>query len=502
MITDKSKKLFRILTVLLLIALALGVLCSCEDDDDLSGEFLSGEPSAWNQEKPYDQYAIVLPINCSVDVYAAAEALAAKLAENTGAFADLFYAHESTPSGKRVCHIFIGDTGDESSQKYLGRFRAEDTGYRFRDGAVHIGGRTEVSVLASIELFKNEVVVYADEEFFMNDGKEVFLSAEYEVSSIKLAGVSVGEYTLVYPAARADIREMAEAFRDVLLEESGFYLSVKADSDVARGTRAIILGDCRLTGVSLPDVRTDRATVSTYSSGIMILCEESFGLRYALDELWGTLLDLDADKSSDVRIEPYTEYTFDIKTTDVFTLRSRQESLSLNELLSAVEILRDNPSGIYRIEGIGDDSMGYIFGNFADDYKLTKISEGIYTMSARSMQVEHLAIDGAVFTDYLTSGGHMLRMIDLFDADAVDMTVLQDKTTPHSLIFTKKEKSAVADIFSFADSFWQIGEDDMASMVLSSVFATGEQMWADNTYASSKNGFYYSGFSLTAAYTD
>lgn len=504
MITDKSKKFFRIVTLFLVVSLAFSVLCSCaKDDSEPSGEFLSGEPSAWDQEHPYDSYAIVLPINCSTDVHEAIEALATKLAENTGAFVDIFYSHETIPSGKKVCHIFIGDTGDEASQKYLGKFRAEDKGYRFRDDVVHIGGCTEESLLSAIELFKNEIVVYADKEFFMNDGKEAFIPAEYDVSSIKLAGVLVGEYTLVYPQGNLELREMAEEFRDALAEASGFYLSIKSDSDVIRGTRAILLGNCKLTGVSIPEASMDdMATVSTYSSGIMIMCEEIFGIRYALDELLSKLLDLDANKSSDVRIESYTEYTFDIEMSDVFTLSSRQELLSLSELLSAIEILRDHQSDIYRIEGICDDSMQYIFDQFSGDYQLTKISDGMYTMSANSMRVERLAIDGAVFTDYITSDARVLSLIDLFDTDAVDVAMLQDKTSSQSLIFTKEEKSAVENIFSFADSFWQIGENDGASISLSSAFGTGERMWGDNTYASSDNGFYYSGFSLIAVYID
>ena len=123
-------------------------------------------------------------------------------------------------------------------------------------------------------------------------------------------------------------------------------------------------------------------------------------------------------------------------------------------------------------------------------------------MSTKAMQVECIATDGAVFTDYVTSDGVVLRLIDVFDTDTVDRVELQNNKSSHSLIFTKEEKSAVADIFSFADSFWRIGGNDGASVLLSAAFGMGEQMWADNTYASSKNGFYYSGFSLTAAYTD
>ena len=174
----------------MLLLLALIGCASVSPSDKYEGIFSSEEELDWDIEHEDETYAVVVASTAPSSVYDAAKKLASKLAENTGAYAECFYAHEDMPSGKGVCRILVGNTGIEESTKYLKNFRVDDIGYKYHDSCVCIGGITEESLLLSIEKFVSDVVVYADKEFFMNDGTDVFVAGEYEISEIKLTNLS------------------------------------------------------------------------------------------------------------------------------------------------------------------------------------------------------------------------------------------------------------------------------------------------------------------------
>ena len=79
-------------------------------------------------------------------------------------------------------------------QKYLKGFRVKDIGYKYRDKTVCIGAITEDALLSALELFFDDVAVYSDKEFFMNNGTEKLIKGEYSVGEIKLNGFSLSPF--------------------------------------------------------------------------------------------------------------------------------------------------------------------------------------------------------------------------------------------------------------------------------------------------------------------
>ena len=129
-----GKSILRISSLILtLILLLTFVSCKSKDKSDKYDGLFSGEEADWIAEHEYATYAVVLSSGVTSAVYDAAHQVAEKLSENTGAYAECFYAHEEIPSGEDVCRILVGDTGLEASRKYLRGFRSGEIGYKYHD---------------------------------------------------------------------------------------------------------------------------------------------------------------------------------------------------------------------------------------------------------------------------------------------------------------------------------------------------------------------------------
>lgn len=364
--------------ILTLILLLTFVSCKSKDKSDKYDGLFSGEEADWIAEHEYATYAVVLSSGVTSAVYDAAHQVAEKLSENTGAYAECFYAHEEIPSGEDVCRILVGDTGLEASRKYLRGFRAKDIGYKYHDKCVYIGGITEDTLLAAIEKFTDEVVDYADREFFMNENTSVFVRGKYAIEEIKLDGFSLGEYTLVYPNGDASLKETANDFSDKILSQTGYLLPVCNDAELSAESRVILLGNCDAFDEHRPTFELDKVKIVGFDAGVMLASEQPLAISAALEMLVSKLLAVDYGDAVDVVIDEPIEMTVDTADVSVLSFSSDGYALSRSVMVSMVEKIGESYPDIVRFERVSRDSVESLLYNFDDKYALVALSNDTY----------------------------------------------------------------------------------------------------------------------------
>ena len=401
----------------IILALALSGCAEWNKKRKYDGLFSNEEEPEWNVEHEYATYAIVVASDVSSAVYDAAGRIAEKLAENTGAYAERFYAHEDIPADDDVCRIFVGDVGIESTSKYLRGFRSEDIGYKYHDKCVYIGGITDTALLRAIGLFMDEVVVYADKGFFMNEDTEVFVKGDYDVDDIKLCGFSLGEYTIVYPNGNDKLRTIANYFSMKFLMDSGYMIPVCSDADLATESRVMLLGDCAVFEEHKVESEPDKAKIVRFDSGVMFVAEQPSAIKVALERLENELLKADENGQDNVPLDSDIVISFDYEEASVLSVRGDSFELSRSDMLSIIEKIRECNPDIIRLESASADSVQSVFSNFSDTYELITLSDGSYHMITKGRYTyERSAESGFEVLRYKrTDKSAELRVIELFD---------------------------------------------------------------------------------------
>lgn len=464
LITDKILK--RILLCLLAMTLLLMLIaCGKSKDVDKYEGIFSPEELDWDAEHEYATYAVVVPSKASFALYEAAECIADKLSENTGAYSECFYAHEDISKGNDVCRILIGDVGFEDMSKYLKGFRSEDIGYKYHNKTVYIGGITETSLLSAIAKFTDDIVVYADRGFFMNEDTEVFLGGEYEVGQIKLDGFSLGEYTLVYPKGNDRLRVIANDFRDEIFSSSGYLLSVCSDSELRSESRVILLGDCDVFKEYRVKSEPNIAKIVGFDAGLMVVSDIHIPIRMALDALAAELYDKGDTGYAGLIIDYPIEIAFG--TTDVSVLSFCPDSyeISHSTMTSIAEKIMESYPDVIRLERVSADSVQSLIYNFADKYELISLSNNTYHMIRKDKyEYGKNTADGVDALKYKhISAGAEFNVLEIGEATNASIEALNSilSNGGASIVFSNNSLSSVGGVESASVLFDQIHSGGM-----------------------------------------
>lgn len=446
MITDKIVKIIVLCALALILSFSL-IACGKSADGDKYDGIFSPEELDWDAEHEYETYAVVVAPDAPPLICEAAECIAQKLAENTGAYAERFYAHEELPKGSDVCRILVGDVGVEETRKYLRDFRAEDIGYKYHDKCVYIGGITEESLLRAIEKFKEDVVVYADGEFFMNENTEFFLRGEYDIEEIKLGGFSLGEYTLVYPKGKDKVRDIAKDFSSKILISSGYWLPVCSDADISSESRVILLGNCDAFEEYKSTCEIDKAKIVGFDLGVMVVSEQPLAINLALEAFAERLLTADDSHRVDITVDEPIDIIFDTIDVSILTICPDVRLLSISDMISIAEKIEEIRPDIVRLECVSRDAAEGIFDNLDDKYTLISLPNDVYHMVQKDRY--EYAVDSARGVDVVRysnlSKSATLEVLELGKLDDEELGALQSMLSKDSC-FIGFSSSAIKDI--------------------------------------------------------
>ncbi len=391
MITDnisnkgKSSHVFLTLKTLaflfLLVFAAFLVSCTDNGDDNLYDYIFPSveEEQQDDMQSAYSLYRVVIPSDCSPKLYSAAELLCSNIREATDSKTELIYDFEDTTNNTGVCEIIIGDTERPESLRFLKGFRIADFGYRCFGDTIVLGGLRDDCSLSAIEKFTEDVVVYADKEYFCADGKEYIYRADYEIENITLNGFEICDYLLVYPNDDIKAYLAALALRDGFAEKTGYHLKVESDAEISNGRKAICVGPTRLCSADKIDCTAREAYILPYASGVAIAYDGDYGMRCALEHLFYDLLTpSDGEKSSKLDIFEILTVSIDTDSISIMSMYAEKSSYSTLEMNEMYGRVLDEYPDIIQLYDFPELFIEYLEKSFNGAYAKLKLGDGVY----------------------------------------------------------------------------------------------------------------------------
>ncbi len=378
MITDKLKKTVILLALLVFAVFLMFALPSCAErlGQNTYEQIFSNINNDDGGNPSVDKYIIVLPSDCSSEIYSAAERLSDKIAENTETDTKIVYDYQSGDREKDEREILVGNTSRKESADYLKTFKINDFGYAYRNGVILIGGISESATISAIDKFISSVTVYADREILMNQDAEFFHSEEYEVGKVTLCGFELWDYSIVYPKGDTEASRAACELRDSIAERAGYYLSVKSDKECVGDERAICIGSTALNNTADVTCVDTEACILPYSRGISVVFSNPYGMKLALDRLSSGLLTADETGHANFEISAELRLPFSALNLSVLNVYPRNSTLGMEEIISIYDYIRGKSPKLIRMCGVSDVSAAYVAANLVKDYSLITVGGG------------------------------------------------------------------------------------------------------------------------------
>lgn len=370
-----NRHLKKSLIIIALMLITATLLSSCVPNTD-SYEYLFAAGRDEIEEPPIeiDTFIIVLPADASGSVYDAIVSLAQKIKENTLSDTKIMYDYEKIQLKANDMLILVGRTTFYESQSFLQDFRKEDFGYTCFDRTILICGACEESLLSAIERFRKNIVAYADSELFISNGTEYIFRAEYDIKKIDLNGYQLYNYSLVYPNGDTTAFAAASYFREILAENTGYYLDIRSDSQISKNARAICIGKTKLDTTVSDSIGKGASLITEYPNGISVISDNLYTTKHALNSLLDLLCTTDASSEANVQISSFTPNIskFDeITITDI----SPASLSSKDNLRDTANIIRDNSLDIIRICNISQNTANSLFYTLGSNYSMLSFGE-------------------------------------------------------------------------------------------------------------------------------
>lgn len=267
----------KFISALLLLCICASLLFACKREPvgDGEGESISDTSSLTEPNGPSDEegnldeeipmsqlskYTIVYPQNAS-------DAITKQVAVLTEAVKTRFgvlmmsktdYINEMSQTYRVGEHeILIGDTNREESDAFVGGLKYKDYGYKLIGKKVVISGVTDDSLEDAITMFISNVILgHLDSDLsFMTEAQSKVVRIEYYHDNIKLGGVDISEYRIVYPEGGTALeRNLASDLSYMFTEICGVIpLEVTSDASPYSDGYEILVGKTnRLSEYSVP----------------------------------------------------------------------------------------------------------------------------------------------------------------------------------------------------------------------------------------------------------
>ena len=216
------KKTISRIVCALLCALMLTSLFACDNGgggDDvfaLTAENLS-------------EYKIVIPDDFAAELDDVSKTLRDGIKSLTGKNVDISDDMEETEY-----EIILGKANRTAVTEFYKNVRNKDYGYALVGKKILIIGETEDLISRSAKLFKSYVLdEAAGKDVLLRDGESKISAGEYNYSEIKINGVNISEYTIVYPFAPSttiEEKRVAEELAYWVLLNTGYTIPCVRDN--------------------------------------------------------------------------------------------------------------------------------------------------------------------------------------------------------------------------------------------------------------------------------
>ena len=215
----------------LLCFAALASMFSCKKQKENEETTASEETEFALTAELLSQYQIVLAERQSQELRASATTLQGHIKTATGATLEIKSDLAAAGGGTSEYEIVIGRAERDGVAELYQSLRQKDCGYVMQDTRVVILGETAEAVNRSVLLFKQDVLDKASEGgALLRPGESRWNAGSYALSDMKIDGVGIYEYTIVYPVLGTLMeKKIAEDLSNWIKLNTGYSVSCVGD---------------------------------------------------------------------------------------------------------------------------------------------------------------------------------------------------------------------------------------------------------------------------------
>ena len=395
-----------------ILVVSLFLLASCvqtppEPSDGTTEESTAKETEA-QTDPPYEitlsgEYKIVYPEG-SEKLFVAANTLAMKLSTVCGVECEISSDLVLPIPGyeEREFEIVLGDTGRAVTEKAAKGLRAQDTVIAVIDHKLVILGGSEDLTVEAITYFIENLL---SENGVLSSGELYRKTGTYRVDSLKVNGVDIFDYTIVYQSGpNSPYRAVAEELRALIAEISGYLLPV-VSSDAEEQENEFLIGSCPnggttdsacgRTGFALgTDSLFAYATAAINQSGnkLALVSQDELGVARGLEEWFAQYFSKDATGELavtlqyDTRVEAVTP---GLELAEGATMRVMTNNIKSAEEIETrapllVEIYLEYFPDIIGLQEFPTDAYSLVLGPLSEYYAVADRTIGTSSDTSRT----------------------------------------------------------------------------------------------------------------------
>jgi len=322
-----KKILYIILSVLFVLPLVVG----CSQSGKKANENTSSDPGNVSPDTfeilpdSLSKYTITRAADCGGIVLNSVNQL--KNAINSAYGVELATGDDFYREGYNTIpeyEILVGSTDRDESKEFLSDLKYDDYGYGIVGKKLVIAGHKTETTAKAVEHFVSNVLEKRSDNVFFSDKNKFVYHGEYAVDSVRLNGVQVSKYTIVYPYRNKNYEKaFAEKLRDKMLDLSGYYLNIEPDNEISGEGYEIIIGESsHLTDPlkqNASSLTNDKYLVTSNEKLVWITASDVSGMHEAIDELIIRLTPAESAKSSDLIVGNGFSHEFTKETLSVMS---------------------------------------------------------------------------------------------------------------------------------------------------------------------------------------
>ena len=193
--------------LLLSFILLLSAFAGCQKADIGEDESHSESVLFSLTKKELEKYSIVVPEGCDDSVFTIADQLGEKIKDITGKKAEIRI--DLVVDGSDTYYIdnyeiLLGYVNRPEAKQLYTSVRENDSGYAMVGKKIIIIGRNYTALKSSYNSFFRNVLYEADsKDVLLCEGMQKITSAEYAYNELKLNGVSIEQYKIIYPSVNS-----------------------------------------------------------------------------------------------------------------------------------------------------------------------------------------------------------------------------------------------------------------------------------------------------------
>ncbi len=244
-----SIKTISLLLALITIFSAVSLLAGCNGDDDVITE-----PPADTTIDPIEEtepveevlpimladlenYFIIRPDKNTSDLLDKINSLYQKIKSKVAiGYKDDFFKEDTPAFSIGEYEILVGKTNRPETAQFLADLKYNDYGFAQIGKKIVIAGHSDEATIKAIAAFMDQVVLQKESEdgIFYKSEMDFLKRQNYNIGSVNIAGVPLGNYRLVYPKKNNQSEKVAaQVIADAIANTSGIVLDIVNDAEEA-----------------------------------------------------------------------------------------------------------------------------------------------------------------------------------------------------------------------------------------------------------------------------